>query len=99
MIKQNGKTLSGSIIRNFPPNEKHHRWAFKGRMVNQQIIATFWPENSETLGYGSWFFLQVNENHFEGIILAYSKYLLGAELEISDTINPIKVELKRYRFS
>jgi hypothetical protein len=95
LVRQRGETLSGQIVRRLPSDEIHRRWKFEGRFKEQIFFASFWPNNEHTIGYGCWFLSRVSEDLFQG----YMFLPQPLNSKSSDAIKPVKIELKRYRFS
>ncbi len=95
VIKQRGESLSGQIIRRLPSDESQRKWTFEGHFKEQMFFASFWASNEDTIGYGCWFLSRVNENLFQGYMLI--PQLLNSKT--LDMVKPVKIELRRYRFS
>lgn len=95
VIKQRGESLSGQIIRRLPLDESQRKWKFEGHFKEQMFFASFWASNEDTIGYGCWFLSRVNENLFQGYMLI--PQLLNSKT--SDMVKPVKIDLRRYRFS
>lgn len=95
IIKQRGESVSGQIIRRLPSDESQRKWIFEGRFKEQVFFASFWASNEDTIGYGCWFLSRVNEDLFRGYMLIPTQL----HLRTSDMVKPVKIELRRYRFS
>ncbi len=95
IIKQRGESVSGQIIRRLPSDESKRKWLFEGRFKEQVFFASFWASNEDTIGYGCWFLSRVNEDLFRGYMLIPTQL----HLRTSDMVKPVKIELRRYRFS
>lgn len=71
-LRQRGEEVKGTIKRISPEKQKCKIWRFQGRIIDQNLFATYWSKQKRIKSYGSWYVRQKADDKFSGVYLKYS---------------------------
>jgi len=98
-IRQRGDTLYGKIYRTTPPEQRHRKWNFNGRLRGSQFFAIFWSSTADIPSYGCWYLSQTEDDKFVGYYLSLQKTIGEDPNKFVEILKPTKLSLERKRTS
>lgn len=96
-VKQRGDTLTGTIARSSPPEHRHRKWLFIGKMRGERFFAIFWSTTQDIQSYGCWYMTQVDDDHFAGYYLSLQKTINDENGKMLEELRPTRIALERKR--
>jgi hypothetical protein len=72
IMKHRRNEIFGKIRREYPADQKHRRYHFRGHVRGESMLAIFWSDDLGVNSYGSWHVEHTRDFLYEGYYLSKS---------------------------